>query len=80
MTQSLLQRQFINDSTGNPVAVILPIEEYAALRPLLEQGELETQQKIAEMELAANDPFFLADLADVMNAFAAADGDWWESN
>ncbi|MBX7234720.1 MAG: hypothetical protein K1X65_10070 [Caldilineales bacterium] len=74
MTQALLQRQFINDAGGKPIAVILPIEEYILLRPALEQSALDVQRKVAEMELAATDPVFLADLADTMNAFAATDG------
>ena len=38
MTEIVLKRQFITDSAGEPVAVILPIEEFALVRELIEQS------------------------------------------
>jgi hypothetical protein len=81
MTQTTLKRQFITDAEGKPIAVILPIEEYALVREILGQktGALDEADKLAKMEQAARDPLFLADLRETMSAFAEADAEWWES-
>jgi hypothetical protein len=39
---------------------------------------LDEQQALAQMEQAARDPQFLADLYQTMNDFAAVDAEWWE--
>ena len=78
MSQAMLVRQFIKDTMGRPVAVILPIEEYALVRPILENRDQELSGKLHEMELAARDPLFLADLRETMAAFEVADAEWWE--
>lgn len=78
MSQAMLVRQYIKDATGQPVAVILPIEEYALVRPILEGSEQELRDKLRAMELAAQDPLFLADLRETMSAFAFTDAEWWE--
>lgn len=80
MTTTVLKRQFIKDATGNPVGIILPLEEFALVEGILEQrlpaaGE---DKKLAEMEQAANDPLFMADLRETMSAFAGVDAEWWE--
>ena len=36
MTTTVLKRQFITDAEGEPVAVILPIEEYARVKDYLD--------------------------------------------
>jgi antitoxin (DNA-binding transcriptional repressor) of toxin-antitoxin stability system len=81
MTQITLKRQFITDAEGRPVAVILPIEEYALVREVLDQeaSALDEAAKLAKMEQAAQDPLFLTDLRETMSAFAEADAEWWES-
>ncbi len=78
MSQAMLVRQFIKDTMGQPVAVILPIEEYALVRPILEHRDQELGGKLREMGLAAKDPLFLADLRETMAAFEVADAEWWE--
>lgn len=78
MSQEILVRQFIRDTSGQPVAVILPIEEYALVRPILENRDQELGVKLREMELAAKDPLFLADLRATMAAFEVVDTEWWE--
>jgi hypothetical protein len=80
MTTIVLKRQFIADAAGNPVGVILPLEEFALVEEILEQrlptpGEA---SKLAHMEQAANDPLFMADLRETMSAFAGVDAEWWE--
>jgi len=80
MTMTVLKRQFIADAAGNPVGVILPLEEFALVERILEQrfptpGE---DKKLAQMEQAANDPLFVADLRETMSAFAEVDAEWWE--
>jgi len=80
MTKTILKRQFITDAAGNPVGVILPLEEFALVEEILEQrfpthGEA---NKLDKMEQAANDPLFMADLRETMSAFAEVDAEWWE--
>ena len=82
MTIATLERQFITDATGNPVAVILPLEEFALVEEILEQ-RLPTRSetnKLDKMEQAANDPLFIADLRETMSAFVGVDAEWWESS
>lgn len=71
MSQAMLVRQYIKDATGQPVAVILPIEEYALVRPILEEQGRELRDKLHAMALAAQDPLFLTDLRESMRAFEA---------
>jgi len=78
MPQMTLSRQFIKDAQGRPIAVILPIEEYALIEPILEGHDQNEARKIQEIELAATDPLFLADLEETMAAFEATDAEWWE--
>lgn len=78
MSQVVLSRQFIRDASGQPVAVILPIEEYALVRSVLEERDQRLGRALREIELAADDPFFLADLRESMAAFETTDADWWE--
>lgn len=80
MATIALKRQFITDTAGNPIGVILPMEEYALVEEILEQrspipGEAD---KLDQIEQAANDPLFMADLRETMLAFAEADAQWWE--
>jgi hypothetical protein len=69
---SILKRQFITDVSGQPIGVILPLEEYALVEEILEQHTqlLGEADKLHQMEQAAHDPLFMADLQEVMSAFA----------
>lgn len=78
MLPATLPRQFINDTQGRPIAVILPIEEYAQIEHLLEEQDQKEARQLQEIEAAAHDPLFLADLEETMKAFEATDADWWE--
>ncbi len=80
MVTTVLKRQFITDTEGNPVGVILPIEEFALVKEILAQRSPTTGEaaKIKQMEQAANDPLFMADLHETMSAFAKVDAEWWE--
>ena len=78
MVQTTLSRQFIKDSLGRPIAVILPIEEYTLVKPFLEGHDEKDERKLHEIALAAGDPLFLADLKETMEAFEAIDAEWWE--
>lgn len=71
MTATILKRQFITDAAGNPVGVILPLEEFELVEKILEQrfptsGEAD---KLERMKRAAHDPLFLEDLHETMSAF-----------
>lgn len=80
MTTTVVKRQIIRDAEDNPIAVILPMEEFALVKDLLDQ-QSRTQDdadKLAKMKQAAQDPLFLADLRETMSAFADADAEWWE--
>jgi hypothetical protein len=78
-----IKRQFIWDATGAPIGVILPIEEFALVETILDQqlGSSSVRQDdeaISLIEQAASDPLFIADLDEVMSAFANVDSEWWE--
>jgi hypothetical protein len=80
VTTTILKRQFITDEEGNPVAVILPMEEFALVKDILDRRSQTTDEadKLAQIEQAAQDPLFMADLRETMSAFAEADAEWWE--
>jgi len=80
MATPVLKRQFITDAAGNPVGVILPLEEFALVEAALKQRlpVPSTADKLAQMEQAANDARFLTDLREAMSAFARPDAQWWE--
>jgi len=80
MTTTTLKRQFITDAEGNPIAVILPLEEFALVKDILDRRSQTTSEadKLAQIEQAAQDPLFMADLRETMSAFTEADAEWWE--
>ena len=71
------KRQFVTDESGNPIAVILPLADYARVKSVLEsvQGE---EDKLRLMQEAAADEAFLNDLTQTMQDFRHVDTDWWE--
>jgi hypothetical protein len=75
-----VKRQFITDAAGQPIAIILPLEEFNLVADTLEQrlAAQHLDDKLRHMEVAAHDPLFLADLAETMADFEHADADWWE--
>jgi hypothetical protein len=81
MSEVILKRQFITDSAGKPVGVILPLEQFAVVEEILEEQFPVTNdvEKLERMRQAAHDPRFLADLHETMSAFAEADAEWWEA-
>lgn len=60
MTTTVLKRQFITDSLGNPIGVILPMEEFALVEEMLEQRLLTSTEadKLSLIEQATQDPLF----------------------
>ncbi len=82
MTTTILKRQFITDAAGKAIGVILPIEEFSLVEEILARRlrppALTEADKLDQMEQAANDPLFMADLQDTMEAFAEVDAEWWE--
>ena len=80
MTTTVVKRQIIRDAEDNPIAVILPIDEFALVKDLLDQRSRTKadMDKLAKMRQAAKDPLFLADLRETMSAFEDADAEWWE--
>ncbi len=79
MNAHTFRQQFITDTQGNAVAVILPIEEYQRIAPLLQRKGNSEQEKLALLKQAAQDPLFFADLQESMNDFKQVDSEWWES-
>ena len=75
-----IKRQVITDSEGKPVAVILPIQEFALIEDVLDKQirNRTEDESIALMREAIHDPLFLADLNETMSAFQAADIEDWE--
>ena len=80
MTTITLKRQIITDDTGQPIGVILPLNEYALVKDILERPKTDESDaaKLAQMIQAAKDPLFMADLHETMSRFAEADSEWWE--
>lgn len=86
MNATTISKQFITDVHGRQIGVILPIEDYIFIEPLLRQREQQNpntiqetvEEKLRKIELAANDPLFLADLQEAMDDFKHADAEWWE--
>ncbi len=77
MSEVVLKRQFIADSAGKPVGVILPLEQFAVVEEILEQQfpVINDVRKLERMRQAAHDPHFLADLHETMSAYAEADAE-----
>lgn len=80
MTITVLQRQFIRDAGGNPIGVILPLDEYARVASLLGDREMMDEEtiKLQQIEYAVGDPLYLADLRDTMAVYETTDAHWWE--
>ncbi len=80
MTSIRLKRQIITDDVGNPVGVVLPLDEYARVKEILDDAITENSEsaKIKQMMGAVEDPLFMADLKESMSAFANSDAEWWE--
>lgn len=79
MSATTLKRQLITDSTGHPVGVILPWEEFVLVEKYLDEQAFvfSEEDKLTQMEKAANDPLFMADLEETMTAFANVDAEGW---
>ena len=79
MNTLAFSRHIITDETGNPVGVILPMEEYRLVESILDQHLRMTDgDKVAQIEQAAHDPLFMQDLEETMAAFGDVDAEWWE--
>jgi hypothetical protein len=80
MATTVLRRQFITDAGGNPVGVILPLEEFALVEDTLKQRlpVSGAANKLVQMDQAANDDLFMDDLREAMIAFAGADAQFGE--
>ncbi len=75
----VLRRQFITDAAGNPIGVILPLEEYTLVADSLDQRlTAQLDAKLRQIEQAIHDPLFMADLEETMAAFEYTDAEWWE--
>ena len=66
------RHQFVTDAEGNQVGGILPLKEFELVEETLNKRVhvLSKADKLAQMEEAANDEMFMADLRDTMNAFS----------
>jgi hypothetical protein len=76
MTTTVVKRQIIRDTEDNPIAVILPMEEFALAKDLLDQRSrtMTDTAKLAKIKQAAQDLLFLADLRETMSAFTQSEG------
>jgi hypothetical protein len=75
MTTTVVKRQVIRDTEDNPIAVILPIEEFVLVKDVLDQRsrKITDTAKLAKIKQAAQDPLFLADLRETTSAFTRSD-------
>lgn len=80
MPTTVLGRQFIRDAGGNPIAVILPLEEYLRVAQFLGESTVDDgdEEKLVQIEYAISDPLFLADLRETMEDYETTDSQWWE--
>ncbi|MEI6639545.1 MAG: hypothetical protein FDX02_09185 [Chlorobium sp.] len=80
MAAPVIGHQFITDVEGKPVGVILPLAEFALGEEALRQfsSVRGTEEKLAQMEQAANDILFMDDLRHTISDFADTDATWWE--
>lgn len=78
MIAETLQRQYITDADGHKIGVILPIQEWEKVREALDMPAKETHSQVREITQAANDPLFMEDLRETMEAFETTDSEWWE--
>ncbi len=77
MATIMLKRQIINDTVGNPIGVILPLEEYTLVERILNKRfpAVTVDARLAQMKQAVADPLFMADLEETMSAYAEIDAD-----
>ena len=75
MTTTVVKRQVIRDTEDNPIAVILPIEEFVLVKDVLDQRSrtITNAAKLAKIKQAAQDPLFLTDLRETTSAFTQSD-------
>lgn len=66
MKPNSLRQQFITDTQGNTIGVLLPIEDYQRIAPFLQRKDDQEQEKLALLNQASQDPLFLADLQESM--------------
>ena len=80
MATAALGHQFITDAVGDPVGVILPLEEFALVEETLNQRLPVSgmADKLIQMEQAANDALFMNNLQETMSSFDGADAQFWE--
>ncbi len=80
MGTTTLKRQFITDAAGEPIGVILPIEEYQLVEGMLSEraNRSDEDARLALVRGAMSDPAFVADLEDTMHAFRFVDAEWPE--
>ncbi len=80
MATAVLKRQFITDAAGDPIGVILPLEEFALVEEILAQRPATASEaaRLDQMAQAVLAPPFVADLRETMAAFAGVDAEWWE--
>ncbi|EDN67575.1 conserved hypothetical protein [Beggiatoa sp. PS] len=81
-TMTILQRQFITNTKGLPIGILLPLEEYRLVEPILKQHTQiidSDADKLKQMEQAPFDARFMADLSEVMSDFAEVDTEWWDT-
>jgi len=85
-SMTTFDKQFITDAQGRQIGVILSIDVYKLVEPILRQYEQNNrsgfkeanEDKLLKLEQAAHDPLFLADLQEVMQDFAHVDIEGWE--
>ena len=78
MTITTLPRQFVTNTDGRKIGVILPISEFNIVENVLEKRLQEETQLLKQMEEVVKDSLFMEDLNETMNAFAVIDSEWWE--
>lgn len=83
MTETVLKRQFITDSAGEPVAVILPIKEFALVKEIIEQsfpetGEASAAEQSPQTRLPVQESEYFGMWADRRDMRGLSSREWLE--
>jgi hypothetical protein len=80
----VLKRQFITDSAGNPVGVILPLEEFALVEEIIEehfptQDEADKLNQAGRLERSVREAEYFGMWADREDMHGLSSREWLDS-
>ncbi len=81
MAGTILKRQFITDAAGNPVGVILPLEEFVLVEEILDQrfpttGETDKPDQTAQSSRSVRETEYFGMWADREDMHGLSSREW----